>query len=152
MDRGVAVFDHEIEVPHRGEEVEVAVGFVATAGVVEGVERAVAVEELGGFVDDEFVEGQVGDGRWFPEEIMNGVFCEERMSKGTIRVSVNGQSRTMSGIGGHGFELGAVALQNVDEGDLLCLRNFSHGTGIGRQDFVLWEFGSYQPGSTIGKW
>jgi hypothetical protein len=49
----VAIRDHEIEIPHCGKEVEVAVGFVASSGVVEGIERTIAVEELGGFIDDE---------------------------------------------------------------------------------------------------
>ena len=68
MNRLVAIFDHEVEISHRGEEVEVAVGFVATAGVVESVERTVAIEELGGFIDDEFAEIFVDDAGVFLEE------------------------------------------------------------------------------------
>ena len=56
MNRFIAIGDHEVEVPHGGEKVEVAIGFVAAAGVVEGVERAVAVEELGGLIDDELAK------------------------------------------------------------------------------------------------
>jgi hypothetical protein len=46
-----------------GKEVEVAIGFVAPASVVEGVERAVAIVKLGGFIDDELPEVFV-ESRW----------------------------------------------------------------------------------------
>ena len=52
MNGSVAIGDHEIKVPHGGKKVEVAIRFIATPGVVEGVERSVAVVKLGGFVDD----------------------------------------------------------------------------------------------------
>ena len=56
MDGGVAIGDHEIKVPHGRKEIEVAIGFVAPPSVVEGVERAVAIVKMGGFIDDELPE------------------------------------------------------------------------------------------------
>ena len=68
----VAIRDHEIEIPHCGKEIEIAVGFVASSGVVEGIERSIAVEELGGLIDDEGAELFVDGGGIFLEKGLEG--------------------------------------------------------------------------------
>ena len=63
MDTRLAVARHHFEIPHCGEEVEVAVVFVAVAGVVEGVERTVAPEILAVFIDDDVTQFLIHIGR-----------------------------------------------------------------------------------------
>ena len=48
----VTVGDHDVKIAHGGQEVQVAIAAVAAAGVVEGVHRAVAIEELPVLFDD----------------------------------------------------------------------------------------------------
>ena len=42
----VAIIDHYVKVAHRWQKIEIAIGLVATPGVVEGIQRPVAIEEL----------------------------------------------------------------------------------------------------------
>ena len=81
MDGGIAIGDHQIKVPHSGKEVEVAIGFVAPPSVVEGVERAVAIVKLGGFIDDELPGVFVEIGRVFLEDSLEGRLEERRVGQ-----------------------------------------------------------------------
>ena len=83
----VAICDHEIEIPHCGKEIEIAVGFVASSGVVEGIERSIAVEELGGLIDDEGAELFV-DG--------SGIFLEKGLEGGVGKFGVTVHVESMA--------------------------------------------------------
>ena len=50
-DRLISIRDHQIEISHRWEKVEIAVGFISATCVVEGVERAEAAEILTVFIN-----------------------------------------------------------------------------------------------------
>ncbi len=90
MDRPVAVGDHEVEVAHRREEIEVAVALVAPTGVVEGVERAVAVEELRRLVDDQAPQALIDLRCAGAEDPFEGDFGEVGVAEIIQRVSVAG--------------------------------------------------------------
>ena len=92
MNGFVAIRDHEIEIPHCGKEVEVAVGFVASSGVVEGIERTIAVEELGGFIDDEGAESFVDGSGIFLEKGLKGGVCKFGVTFKVQSMAVDGDS------------------------------------------------------------
>ena len=88
----VAIRDHEIEISHCGKEVEVAVGFVASSGVVEGIERTIAVEELGGFIDDNGAELFVDGSGIFLEKGLKGGVCKFGVTFKVQSMAVDGDS------------------------------------------------------------
>ena len=119
MNGSVAIGDHEIEVSHSGEEVEVAIGFVAPAGVVEGVERAVAVVKLGGFIDDELPEAFVESGGVFFEESLESDVSELVVPMDIILMAINGSLIEFAG-----DDLGLGVIKYVAEADGVLFRSF----------------------------
>ena len=109
----VAIPDHEIEISHCGKEVEVAVGFVASSRIVEGIERSIAVEELGGFIDDEGSEVFVDGTGIFLEKCLEGGVCKFGVTLEVESMAVDGD-----GLGKRGdFFLGV--LNEIDVGSLM---------------------------------
>ena len=109
----VAIRDHEIEISHCGKEVEVAVGFVASSGVVEGIERTIAVEELGGFIDDERAEFFVDCSGIFLEKGLKGSVCKFGVTVEVQSMAVDGDSLRKCG----DFFLGV--LNQIDVSNLM---------------------------------
>ena len=109
----VAIPDHEIEISHCGKEVEVAVGFVASSRIVEGVERSIAVEELGGFIDNKgaklFVDG-------------SGIFLEKGLKGGVCKFGVTVEVKSMAvdgdSLGKRGGFFGGI-LNEIDVSNLM---------------------------------
>ena len=132
MNGSVAIGDHEIEVPHGGKEVEVAIGFVATPGVVEGVERSVAVVKLGGFVDDELAEVFVKSGGVFFEESLEGDICELVVPMDVVLMPINGSLIELTG-----DDLGLGAIKDVAETDGVLFRSFGKSLGVKYEVFVV---------------
>ena len=132
MNGSVAIGDHEIEVPHSGKEVEVAIGFVAPAGVVEGVERAVAVVKLGGFIDDELPEVFVESSGVFFEESLEGDVSELVVPMDVILMAINGSLIEFTG-----DDVGLGAIKDVAETDGVLLRSFGKSLGVKCEVFVV---------------
>jgi hypothetical protein len=129
---GVAIGDHEIEVRIGGEEVEVAIGFVAPASVVEGVERAVAIVKLGGFIDDELPEVFVESGGVFFEESLEGDICELVVPMDVILMPINCSLIELTG-----DDLGLGAIKDVAETDGVLFRSFGKSLGVKCEVFVV---------------
>ena len=132
MNGSVAIGDHEIEVPHGGKKVEVAIRFIATPGVVEGVERSVAVVKLGGFVDDELAEVFVESGGVFFEESLEGDVRELVVPMDVILMAIN---RSLIDFTSHDVGLGAI--KDVAETDGVLLRSFGKSLGVKCEVFVI---------------
>jgi len=128
----VTTGDHEIEVPHSGEEVEVAIGFVAPAGVVEGVERAVAVVKLGGFIDDELPEAFVESGGVFFEKSLESDVSELVVPMDVVLMAINGSLIEFTG-----DAAGLGAIKDVAETDGVLLRSFGKSLGVKCKVFVV---------------
>jgi len=110
----VTIGDHQVEIPHGGEEVEVSVALVSTTRVVEGVEGAVAVEELGGLVDDEAAEALVENRGGFVEKGLVG-------GAGKKVVAVPGQAVAVGGVAGERFDEGCLqGGAGIDVGELVA--------------------------------
>lgn len=132
MNGSVAIGDHEIKVPHGGKKVEVAIRFIATPGVVEGVERSVAVVKLGGFVDDELAEIFVESGGVFFEESLEGDVCELVVPMNIILMPIN---RSLIEFTGGDFCLSAI--EDVAETDGVFFRSFGESLGVKCEIFVV---------------
>jgi len=128
----VAIGNHEVEVPHGGEEVEVAIGFVATAGVVEGVEGAIAVVELGGLIDDELAEVFVDGGWVFVEEGFEGDVCETLVALEVVLVAVDGPLSALADVD---FSFGSI--EDIGKADGMIFRTFGKGPGVIGEVFVI---------------
>ena len=132
MDGGIAIGDHQIKVPHSGKEVEVAIGFVAPPSVVEGVERAVAIVKLGGFIDDELPEVFVESGGVFFEESLEGDICELVVPMDVILMPINCSLIELTG-----DDLGLGAIKDVAETDGVLFRSFGKSLGVKCEVFVV---------------
>ena len=132
MDSGVAIGDHQIKVPHGGKEIEVAIRFVAPAGVVEGVERAVAVVKLGGFIDDELPEAFVESGGVFFEESLESDVSELVVPMDVILMAINGSLIEFAG-----DAAGLGAIKDVAETDGVFFRSFGESLGVKCEIFVV---------------
>ena len=132
MDGGVAIGDHEIKVPHGRKEIEVAIGFVAPPSVVEGVERAVAIVKMGGFIDDELPEVFVESSGVFFEESLERDICELMVPMDVVLMPINGSLIELTG-----DDLGLGAIKDVAETDGVLFRSFGKSLGVKCEVFVV---------------
>ena len=132
MNGSVAIGDHEIEVPHGGKEIEVAIGFVAPPSIVEGIERAVAVVKLGGFIDDQLPEVFVESGGVFFEESLEGDVRELLVPMDVVLMAINGSLIDFTG-----DDVGLGAIKDVAETDGVLLRSFGKSLGVKCEVFVV---------------
>ena len=112
----IAVGDHDVEVAHRRQKIEIAVRLVPSAGVIKRVDRPEAAEELFVFVDDRREQRFFHRGRLDPEHQ-----SEQRLRKEPIAVAVEMHAVDRQiGAGAEHFFL--RRLEDIGESDLLFLR------------------------------
>ena len=131
-DAPVPIVDHDVEVAHGRKEIEVAILFVASAGVIERVQRSIAEKEPLILLDHRLPdEGVYGRG-------LVGAECSAKQRLGEHTVSrvhqVRAVERQIAVRVGHGPPGG---LKHVHKTDLACGGNFRHRLGVGRQAGVV---------------